>query len=324
MMFSMEIIDGTDRKEEGMEVRQLKTFCMLVETRSFTKTAEALHYAQSSVTAQIQALEEEFGVTLFDRLGKRIVITEAGQRFLWYAQHLLQLLEEAHCVVPGSDEPSGTLTLGVPETLCTYRLPAILQRYRTRFPHVNVRIQPVFSLQREALRQMMREGQLDAVFLLKPLTPIEGLVIEPLVSEPFHFIAPPDHPLTHLPRVTSVDLQGVTLIVTEMVQETYHHLFESERMQTGPSALLPFNSTEAIKQCVLAGIGIGVVPKIAVSSEIAQKQLVALNWAGPECAFVTQVAWHKDKRLSPALQALLHTTRETIASLSDEARVFAR
>ncbi len=301
-----------------MELRQLKTFCTLVETHSFTKTAEALHYAQSSVTAQIQALEKEFQVALFDRLGKRVVLTEAGQRFLWYAQQVLQLTEEAQSVVPGSNEPSGTLTIGVPETLCTYRLPAILQRFRTRFPHVNLCIQPAFSLQREALRRMMGEGQLDVTFLLKPQTQIDGLVIEPLIHEPFQFIAPPDHPLTHLSRMTPADIQGATILVTDMLQEEYHSLFQSERILAGQSALLSFNSTEAIKQCVLAGIGIGVVPKVSIISEVAQGQLIPLNWVGPELAFVTQVAWHKDKRLSPAFQAFLQVTREVLASSSAE------
>ncbi len=316
-MFSMQTIDRTDREERGMEVRQLKTFCTLVETRSFTKTAEVLHYAQSSVTAQIQALEEEFGVTLFDRLGKRVVLTEAGQRFVWYAQQVLHLTEEAQSVVPGSDEPAGTLTIGASETLCTYRLPAVLQRFRTRFPQVELRIQPALCIKNEALRSIMGEGQLDMAFLLKPQTQIESLVIEPLIHEPFQVVAPPDHPLTLLSRVTPTDMQGETLIVTEILNEKYRSMFEPEG-KAGSSAMLAFNSTEAIKQCVLAGIGIGVVPRVAVASEVAQGQLIPLNWVGPELTFVTQVAWHKDKRLSPAFQAFLQVVREVLVSPSAE------
>jgi DNA-binding transcriptional LysR family regulator len=318
MMVSMETIDVTDRAEEGMEVRQLKTFCTLVETRSFTKTAEALHYAQSSVTAQIQTLEEEFGVALFDRLGKRVVLTEAGQRLLGYAQQVLHLTEEAHSIVPGGDQPAGTLTIGASETHCTYRLPAVLQRFRGRFPQVELRIRPALCPLNETLRRMMSEGQLDVAFLLKPQTQIEGLVIEPLIREPFQVVAPVDHPFTHLPQITPTDVQGVTLIVTEMLDEKYHSLFESMQIPAGRSRLFSFNSTEAIKQCVLAGMGIGVVPEVAVASAIAQGQLIPLNWVGPELAFVTQVAWHKDKRLTPALQAFLQVTREVLASPSSK------
>ena len=306
-----------------MEVRQLKTFCTLVETRSFTKTAEALHYAQSSVTAQIQALEEDFGVALFDRLGKRVVLTEAGQRFLGYAQQVLHLTEEAQYVVPGGDEPSGTLAIGASETLCTYRLPTVLQRFRARFPHVELRIRPALCIKNEALRLMMSEGQLDVAFLLKPQTQIESLVIEPLIHEPFQVVAPPGHPLTLLPRITPADAQGVTIIVTEILREKYHHLFESERIPAGRSTLLSFNSIEAIKQCVLAGIGIGVVPSVAIASEVAQGRLIPLNWTGLDIPFVTQIAWHKDKRLSPALQAFLQVVREVFASASEASTSFA-
>ncbi len=118
--------------------------------------------------------------------------------------------------------------------------------------------------------------------------------------------------------MTSANPHGVTILVTEMLDETYHRLFESERTPAGRSALLAFNSTEAIKQCVIAGMGIGVVPKVAVTSEVAQGQLIPLNWAGPELAFMTQVVWHKDKRLSPALHAFLQVVREVLASPSAE------
>lgn len=297
-----------------MEIRQLKTFCTLVETRSFTKTAEVLHYAQSSVTAQIQALEEEFGIALFERLGKRVIVTEAGQRLLWYAGQVLHLTEEAHSVVPGDDKPSGTLTIGASETLCTYRLPAILQRFRIRFPQVELRIRPALCIHNEALRRMMGEGQLDVAFLLKPQTQIEGLVIEPLIHEPFQVVALPDHPLAHLSQVTPADVQDVTILVAEILNEKYRRMFEPEERQAERSSLLAFNSVEAIKQCVLAGMGIGVVPKVAVVKEIAQGYLIPLRWAGPELAFVTQVIWHKDKRLSPALQAFLQVVREVFVS----------
>lgn len=313
-MISMIIIDAIDRQEEDMEVRQLKTFCTLVETRSFTRTAEALHYAQSSVTAQIQALEGEFGITLFDRLGKRVVLTEAGQRFLRYAQQVLQLTEEAQLVVPGGDEPSGTLTIGASETLCAYRLPAILHCFRVHFPQVELRIQPVLCFQNDTMRRMLSEGLLDIAFLLKPPTQIEGLIVEPLIREPFQIVAPPDHPLTSLPQVTLVDMRGVTILMIEILLEKYHNLFEAEGIPGGHTTLFSFNSTEAIKQCVLAGVGIGVVPQVAVASEVAQGQLIPLNWVGPELAFLTQIAWHKDKWLSPAFQAFLQVVRKVLAS----------
>src|SRR5436305_2708758 len=111
-----------------MELRQLETFRMVAGQLSFTRAATALGYAQSSVTAQIQALESELGVALFDRLGRHVALTESGQRLLEYAERLLSLAEEARTALADGAEPTGTLTVGAPETALTYRLPRVLQR----------------------------------------------------------------------------------------------------------------------------------------------------------------------------------------------------
>ncbi|MGA7644044.1 MAG: LysR family transcriptional regulator, partial [Syntrophobacteraceae bacterium] len=84
-----------------MELRQLKTFLMVAKLLSFNRAADALNYAQSTVSVQIRGLEEEFGVPLFDRLGKQVVLTEAGQVLMRYAQKMLDIEEETHCEVAG-------------------------------------------------------------------------------------------------------------------------------------------------------------------------------------------------------------------------------
>src|SRR5262249_39249177 len=133
-----------------MELRHLATFSALSRTLNFTRAATQLHYAQSSVTAQIQALEEELGTPLFNRLGRRVTLTDAGRRFLSYAERVLALVEEGRNALGSGEEMVGTLTLGAPETLCTYRLPALLHAYRTRYPavHLSYRPAPVDDLRR--------------------------------------------------------------------------------------------------------------------------------------------------------------------------------
>jgi DNA-binding transcriptional LysR family regulator len=123
-------------------------------------------------------------------------------------------------------------------------------------------------------------GKLNVAFLLKPQTHIEGLIIEPLLREPFQVVAPADHPFTHLPQITPADMQGVTIIVTEMLDVKYHSVFESMRIPAGRSTLLSFNSAEAIKQCVLAGMGIGVVPKVAVQPTVGRLRSKAHEGTG--------------------------------------------
>src|SRR5438046_264194 len=111
-----------------MELRQLETFRVVATQLSFTRAAATLDYAQSSVTAQIQSLELELGVRLFDRLGRRVALTDAGERLLEYAERLLSLADEARAALADGAEPAGTLTIGAPETVMTYRLPSVLRR----------------------------------------------------------------------------------------------------------------------------------------------------------------------------------------------------
>src|SRR5262249_10652289 len=145
-----------------MELRQLQTFRVLATTLSFTRTASLLGYVQSSVTAQIQALEEELGVRLLDRLGKRVALTDAGARLLQYSERMLDLADEARAAVTGSGEISGSVTISAPETLCTYRLPVALQQFRARYPGVRLMFRPGSVAE---LRQRVSDGGLDVAFL---------------------------------------------------------------------------------------------------------------------------------------------------------------
>ncbi|PTX59573.1 regulatory helix-turn-helix LysR family protein [Melghirimyces profundicolus] len=113
-----------------MELRHLKTFRTVAKRGGFTRAGEELGYAQSTITSHIHALEEELGSPLFDRLGKRTVLTEAGQRLLPYAEEMDRLSREAAETVVTEETPSGPLRIGAPESLLVYRLPTILYEYR--------------------------------------------------------------------------------------------------------------------------------------------------------------------------------------------------
>src|SRR5690554_2116977 len=102
---------------------------------SFTRAAELMGYAQSSVTAQVRSLEDELGIKLFERLGRSITLTREGERLLLYAEKILKLAAEAKEAVSDSSSMKGTLSIGAVESLCVYRLPNLLQEYRKRCPH---------------------------------------------------------------------------------------------------------------------------------------------------------------------------------------------
>ena len=120
----------------SMDIRQLKTFITVAKLNSFTQTANQLGYVQSSITSQIQLLEKELGIRLFERFGKKISLTSEGREFLSYAKQFLDLWEKAKSVASDLDTIKGTLSIGVVESICAFKLPKLLEEYNKCYPNV--------------------------------------------------------------------------------------------------------------------------------------------------------------------------------------------
>ncbi|QRG68469.1 LysR family transcriptional regulator [Brevibacillus choshinensis] len=292
-----------------MEIKQLLTFKMAAENLNFTQTAKMLNFAQSSVTAQIKTLEEELGTRLFERLGKRLVLTEEGRKFKLYADKMIALADEAATAVKSSEEQGGTIVIGAQESQCTYRLPPILRKFKSQFPHVKLVFQPAHSDQQT--RERLLNGTLDIAFIMDVPRPDHAVTVEPLVKERMIMVCSHDHPLLRLTKVLPSDLEQETLLLTE-TGCSYRTLLEESFQKAGvyPSTKFEFVSIEAIKQCVIAGIGIALLPAMAVGKELKAGQLMELPWQWSEGDLYTQLAWHKDKWLTPPLLAFMECTRE--------------
>lgn len=294
-----------------MDVRQLTIFREVAKELNFTRAANNLSYVQSNVTNQIHSLEEELGKPLFDRLGRQVVLTTAGHNLLDYADRVLLLIQEAQTVVTSGEAPQGTLKIGSSETLCIYRLPALFRAYRDRFPQVRLIYK---SSPYPELRRLVRDGEIDIAFTLEEADHPGGPGDQRLAFEQIAVLVPPDHPLAQRQQpVGPADLAEYDLLLTERTC-TYRTLFERTMTRAGamPTALMELNSLEAVKQCVMAGLGLTVLPVVAAEVEIAAGRLAELPWAGDDLTIASHVVWHKDKWLSPALEAFLEMTREIL------------
>lgn len=294
-----------------MELRQLHTFRTVASTLNFSRAAEALNYVPSNVTMQIKALEEELGVRLFDRLGKQLVLTTAGNRFLTHIQSVLDKLDEARSVVHDNEQLSGTLTISANEVHCAYRLPVVFQRFRSRHPGVRLIFRSVPNLQ---LKQTLFDGTADVVFILDEPILSTGLAVEPLLEETFRFFAAPDHPLAKQTAIQLEDFHGEVFLTNEKGCP-YRTMFDRSFEKKGIDNItyLEFQSAEAIKQCAITGIGIAFLPEMTVNAEVERGELVALPWKIPDLHVYTQMLWHKDKWLSPIILSFIETVREVIA-----------
>jgi len=293
-----------------MEIRQLRTFQTVAQMLSFNRAAERLHYAQSSISAQIHALEEELDVKLFDRLGRRISLTEAGERLLQYAEKILDLADETLAEVVRSKEPEGSLTIRVPESFCVHRLPPVVKQFRSRFPKVSLSF---ITCAVENLQKDLRKGITDLAFLLTESIQAADLEAEVLGFERIMLVASSGHPLAAKPEIQTRDLEGETILLSKVdcsYRRSFEQILDQGNIRTG--ATLEFNSVEAIKQCVTEGIGITILPEIAVAREIAQERLAALTWGEGEMEVALLMIWYKERWLSPTLSAFMEMTREML------------
>ncbi|MFF5005852.1 LysR family transcriptional regulator [Streptomyces phaeochromogenes] len=292
-----------------MEIRLLVTFEKVAAVLSFTQAAAELKYAQSSVTSQIRALESSLGVQLFDRLGSHIRLTEAGDRLLPYARQIIELSEEARAAVVGTEEPSGTLTVGTMESLTSYRLSPLLELFHHRYPGVRLSMRPTLG---DETRQALRQGTYDVGFLMERETEHAGLDVTLLAEEPLALVAAPGHPLAGV-AVSTADLVREPLLATEPGC-AYRDLFEEElnTRSAEPVSFMEFGTIEATKRAAAAGLGIALLPAVTVAEELADGRLVALSWE-PPFTLRTQLAWRSGKRLPAHARLFVEQARKLVA-----------
>jgi DNA-binding transcriptional LysR family regulator len=304
-----------------VELRHLTTFRAVATGLSFTRAATQLGYVQSAVTSHVQALEDELGVRLFDRLGRRIVLTQAGSELLAYADKILQLTNEARTVVGGADEPAGPVTVSAPEVLCTYRLPAVIRHLHAQHPKIQLlfRANPTGALDSN-LQRGLAHGDVDVAFVLEEdIDSTDALLIEHLTKEPLVVVAAPEHPLAHASRVQPADLDGVPVLLTDKGCG-YRRVFERALNSVGGRAAIAgeFTSGETIKRCVEAGTAIGVLAAISVTAELSTGRLTALPWDGPALALTSYLVAHKQRWISPAHAALREATHHSFSRESHD------
>jgi DNA-binding transcriptional LysR family regulator len=304
-----------------VELRQVETFRAVAEELSFSRAAHRLGYVQSSVSAQVAALEQDLGAPLFDRLGRKIALTDAGRVMLRYSSRLLDLTEEAREAIAdagvGSGEVTGTLTVSAPETLLTYRLPRLLALFHERHPKVRLSVRPsAVGRLVGSMRRSVEEGGVNVAFVLDGPVEVSGLSVEPLLEESVSVIVPAAHALASSTMAASRDLSGETVLLPEAPESGCAYRGQFER-QLGAASVVPaekmeFQSIEAVKQCVAAGMGVSVLPSVAVSAELEDGKLAALRWQEP-FEVLTQMVWHEERWQSPALRAFLETAREVFS-----------
>jgi DNA-binding transcriptional LysR family regulator len=294
-----------------MELRQLITFSKITRLKSYLKAAEELGYAQSTITTQMQLLEKELGIKLFERIGRNMELTSKGLIFLEYAEKIIDLATEAKEAVRDTDIPKGILKIGIVESLCTIKLPEFLKDYHVKYPEVEVIIKLGTC---SDLHNMLRNNMVDFIFTLGEQIKDSDLISCMSYKEPMALLASPENKLAPKKKLTLKDIVNEPLILTEngcSYRGAFESMFYKENLQ--PHLSLEIGSIETIKTFVISNLGITFLPIMTVQKELAQEKLVALDLVGCEFNMMTQILYHKNKWLTAAMNTFIESLKNWLS-----------
>jgi len=261
-----------------MDFHQLRVFRAAATYGGFTRASEQLHLSQSTVSQHIKQLEAELGCPLFLRVGKRVLVSEAGNVLLQYADRIFRDLTNAEMAVREmSALKRGTVRLGVGATTLTYRLPRILGEYNRRFPQIEL---VVVTGTTEFLLESVRGHQVDLAIVMLPREET-GMRITPLGTEELVIVLNHNHPLARKSILMPEDLRKLRFILYEK-KTKMQNLIDSYFQTLGfaPKAAMEVESIEAMKSLVRAGLGASVLPLCAVSDKALAARLRVLRVKG--------------------------------------------
>ncbi|PYI57302.1 LysR family transcriptional regulator [Paenibacillus flagellatus] len=289
-----------------MDIALMRTFRETARQLNMTRAADALGYAQSSVTAQIRKLEQEYGVPLFERDGRGIRLTAGGRQLLAYADRFLDLAEESKQAV--SAETAGALAIGTTESMAAFYLPPYVRRMKLAFPQTELLLQT--GNETEVL-QGVKRGEYDVGVLLERKCPDPELVCVTLREEPLVLVARPDHPLAGAAEVVPGDFAVHAWVAPER-SCAYRNALVGLLADCGvrPQLSCELGSVEAIKRCVLHGLGLSLLPAGAVEAELADGRLVPLPFSHPELRFFVQLVYPAGRWVSRTLTAFVDLLRD--------------
>ena len=277
-----------------MTLKHLKIFVTVCETGSATAAGEKLHIAQPSISLAISELEDYYGVQLFDRIAKRLHITEAGKNFLQYATHIVGLFEDMEKEIKNFDT-TGIIRIGASVTIGNCLLPGYVTKFKQIHPQMNVR---VIIDNSEKIQQYILSSQIDIGL-------IEGVVHSPYIIEhkfrddELVMICGNDHPFAYQKNIEISKLQSESFILRE-AGSAGREIFDSTMTLHGLEIIPVWESTstQAIVRAVQANLGISVLPYLLVKDSLDRKEISQFQINGIRFQRSFSVIYHKNKFLT--------------------------
>jgi LysR family transcriptional regulator, low CO2-responsive transcriptional regulator len=281
--------------------RQLQVFAEVARLGSMSRAAESLHLTPPAVSMQIKEVESQVGLPLFDRQGRQLSLSTAGEYFLVHARRLLANLKEADDAMARFKRlEHGLLTIGIVST-AKYFVPHLLARFHEEHAGVEVRLRVVGN--REQLVALMQSAEVDLAVMGRPPKDIATRA-EAFAAHPMVFVGPPRHPLAALGHAPASVLQDQPLIVREHgsgTRATMESFLAEHRVQ--PRITMEMSSNETIKQAVMAGMGLSFLSLHTMGLEVRSGLLHVLDIEGTPLMRMWNIVHLRSRLLSPAAEA---------------------
>lgn len=291
-----------------MELRQLRYFIAVARRKHFTQAATELNLAQPALSQQIQQLERELGVILFERTSRRVNLTPAGEALLVRAQHILAEVERVHIEMQDyAGLARGRVVIGALQSLEAFRFPALLSRFHTRYPGIEIILREEAT---ERLFDLLQTGHLDLAItqIIDNTWPTAStppsIITEELLTEELTLIVAPTHPLALRHHVTMEELREEPFVLFKTGSGLRHTIMQrSLAAGFSPRILCESGELGTIRSLVSEGLGISVLPRSVAASP--GREIALLSFGSPPPIRTIMLAWHAHVHHVPSASAFL-------------------
>ena len=300
-----------------LDSRQLRAFASLARTGSFTLAAKELYLSQSAVSHSMKALEQDVGCRLLDRLGKKVLLTQAGEQLLHHAQKILSEMSQARESLRQLGKwGRARLRVGASTTACQYILPAVLREFKESFPQCLINVEPGDTPEAIAL---LRENRIDLALALQPKNE-EKMEFVPLFTDELVFLMSPVHPWAAAGRVTREEIPRQYYVLYNKNSYTFRMVeeyFHADDMVL--NTVMEFGSMEAIKELVKLSVGVSILAPWIAQKELRDKSLVSLPLGRRKLRRAWGILHWRGRRLSLAEETFVGLCRKVTEELAQKA-----
>jgi DNA-binding transcriptional LysR family regulator len=291
-----------------MDIRDLQVFLAVSTRLNFTRAGEDVHLSQPSVSVRMRQLEEKLGVKLFEQLGKRVALTEAGQLLVPYATRVIAAMRDAREAIEGLQGlERGALRIGASTTPGMYVIPRTIAHFKRRYPKIEVHLAVKDTRQ---IEEGVIRNEFDFGFVGGHLAGDEVDVL-PWITDEIILIVPLGHRLAGKRSVTPQDLSSEKFIFREQGSATRAvvatHL---RKFRVDAEAVMEIENPESVKKAVQNGLGIAFISAFAAETDLKAKTLVAVEIRNLKIRRELKIVYRRDKHLSRAAQTFLEMARE--------------